>query len=607
MSKLQRMLIAIVVIATSSLSSVTFAQEPSSVDEATVELSQLLADGDDAGFQNAAARILADDDLLTEDPEGYITLLIALGDQQLAVENNDEALAAYARADDLITRIHGEMSVKRRGSLTGQAKAYAALEEFDDAVAAAETSLRIARHHLGDDSPALRDELEILAQITMGPRGALFFDSSDHEAQLLGLTERASDLRSNITVLGGSSVEVDSCSDDAEFQRVEVFYATNRVRTGQVSPRSYYGLQYEADGLKYGSAYVSVPCDRALGSIPTNRVFGLAYRPTDRGRHLVLEDVVEADSAEDYWSEIQETNGKFEGESETFVFIHGFNVSFEGAALRTAQLAVDFELQGAPMFYDWASRGNPLAYARDRDLATGFDLQEELAAFLQDVAEKSGADRVHVIAHSLGNEVLIRALRELAASQDEPLFDQMVFAAPDIKTQDFVRSMNDAATLARGLTLYASDRDKALFYSGVRQFPRAGDANQAVVADGLDSIDTSLASSNFLGHSDFAGNGLDDLRSVIWFGVDPDQRCVLQEGSHRQRQGIWVFEPQCDETVFRAAIVSLRRTSRDAALALADRQISLISRSTREDRQEQLQRWRDVRAQIDVLSSAASN
>ena len=44
------------------------------------------------------------------------------------------------------------------------------------------------------------------------------------------------------------------------------------------------------------------------------------------------------------------------------VFIHGFNVPFEDAIYRTAQLAHDLDFDGAPILYSWPSRGTMLGY-----------------------------------------------------------------------------------------------------------------------------------------------------------------------------------------------------------------------------------------------------
>jgi esterase/lipase superfamily enzyme len=42
---------------------------------------------------------------------------------------------------------------------------------------------------------------------------------------------------------------------------------------------------------------------------------------------------------------------------EALVFVHGYNVTFETAARRTAQLAYDLNFRGVPLMYSWPSKG----------------------------------------------------------------------------------------------------------------------------------------------------------------------------------------------------------------------------------------------------------
>jgi esterase/lipase superfamily enzyme len=45
--------------------------------------------------------------------------------------------------------------------------------------------------------------------------------------------------------------------------------------------------------------------------------------------------------------------------------VHGFNVSFENALRRTAQIAYDLDFDGAPFLFSWPSRDSLLSYASD--------------------------------------------------------------------------------------------------------------------------------------------------------------------------------------------------------------------------------------------------
>ena len=54
-------------------------------------------------------------------------------------------------------------------------------------------------------------------------------------------------------------------------------------------------------------------------------------------------------------------------EKDAFVFIHGYNVTFANAIMRTAQIAHDVGFKGAPILYSWPSAGRTDDYLRDED------------------------------------------------------------------------------------------------------------------------------------------------------------------------------------------------------------------------------------------------
>ena len=91
--------------------------------------------------------------------------------------------------------------------------------------------------------------------------------------------------------------------------------------------------------------------------------------------------------------------------------MHGYNVTFADAARRTAQIAYDLGFDGAPVFYSWPSRAGFAAYEVDRENAEWS--QVDLKNFLGQFAERSQADNIFLIAHSMGSRVLTGALEDL--------------------------------------------------------------------------------------------------------------------------------------------------------------------------------------------------
>jgi len=47
------------------------------------------------------------------------------------------------------------------------------------------------------------------------------------------------------------------------------------------------------------------------------------------------------------------------------LFIHGYNVDFEGAAIRAAQIGCDLKVPGVTAFFSWPSRGSLVSYPAD--------------------------------------------------------------------------------------------------------------------------------------------------------------------------------------------------------------------------------------------------
>jgi esterase/lipase superfamily enzyme len=229
------------------------------------------------------------------------------------------------------------------------------------------------------------------------------------------------------------------------------------------------------------------------------------------------------------------------------VFVHGYNVTFENAARRTAQMAYDLAFEGAAILYSWPSKGSITGYPVD-----GTNVQwstPHLKTFLADVATRTGAQTVHLIAHSMGNRALAGALQSLLAesrAEIHSVFREIVLTAPDIDADIFRRDIAPRlANLPARVTLYASSADKALQASKTyHQYPRAGDsAADMAVIEKIDAIDATAVETGFLGHSYYADNRsvIADLFYLLREGKPPAERFALERVS--AGQGVyWRFK-----------------------------------------------------------------
>lgn len=337
---------------------------------------------------------------------------------------------------------------------------------------------------------------------------------------LLGMT--------SITVLGTGMLVFATIRAGQPAQSSEV--ATSRV----------YGN--DRGELELGVCQVTIPKEHKTGEMERPSIFRLQLREDPR-RHIMLLTVEQ--QTEDAFFSAMKARIDDSTKKEAMVFIHGFNVTFEEAAMRTAQLAYDLKIDGAPVFFSWPSQGGLLRYAVD-ETNVAWSVPH-LKDFLVSVARRSGAQSVNVIAHSMGNRALAAALQILSyeLQEETPLFQQVVLTAPDIDADVFKRDIAPRIVkTANRVTLYASSNDEALKLSKeLHGYPRAGDSGpELLVIPGIDTIDVTMVDTSLLGHSYYGSNNtvLQDLFDLLSNSKPPDQRTWLR-AVPMGTMNYWVF------------------------------------------------------------------
>ena len=333
-------------------------------------------------------------------------------------------------------------------------------------------------------------------------------------------------------------------SGDSGFVRVNVYYATDRALTGKTRPARMFGSDL-ANDLNYGIAEVTIPRTHAPGQFETPSVWKLEFTE-DPAKHVMLQSVSPVDKNAFFGAMSQDLNTS--GASDAFVFIHGYNVAFDKAAKRTAQLARDMNFQGLSVLYSWPSKGATIGYIPDTAVVRLSG--RRLTNFLEDLVAKSGATTIHLIAHSMGNRAMTDALELMAlrrAPIQEPVFDQVIFAAPDVDQGLFAEMMPTIRPLAKRLTLYASDKDRALEASrklhGNR--PRAGQGGDvALQHEAVDTIDMSVLGNDVLAHSYVSNeqSAILDLSMLFWLNLSPENRCGLIGTVADTVRQVWKYE-----------------------------------------------------------------
>lgn len=326
-----------------------------------------------------------------------------------------------------------------------------------------------------------------------------------------------------------------------------VFYGTDRAETGSKEHEKRFGTERSKGGeLRFGVCKVSIPRDHRMGHI--ERPFLEVVFAPDPEKHMTIVDLTPL-PRDAFFGRLGAAVGKSE-QREALVFVHGFNVSFAEAVLRTAQIAYDLGFDGAPITYTWPSRSSLSKTGYHADETNAEWTAPHLERFLTEVAARSGARKIHLIAHSMGNRPLTAALRAMAAKMQpgaRPLFEHIVLTAPDIDTDTFAQLALQFSRPGRRTTLYASSNDKALQFSRDIHggYPRAGDSGRdVVVLHGIDTVEVSTVDTSLIGHSYYGDNRsvLSDLFGLIRDGKAPEKRFGLKP---RSKGGLryWIFQP----------------------------------------------------------------
>lgn len=282
-----------------------------------------------------------------------------------------------------------------------------------------------------------------------------------------------------------------------------VWFGTNRKPDGQGG----FGSERH-DRTTRGRAEVFIPEAHRFGE--TGSPFWKKLLRFDLRDDTLRLQQVTAQERDAWLGEIQQAmrEAKAAGDApHALVFLHGFNVTFEEAAIRAAQIGVDLLVPGATAFFSWPSRGNVAAYPADE--ATIEASEGAITDFLVDFTANCGAEKAHIIAHSMGNRGLLRALQRIAANAEtrgKVKFGQIFLAAPDVDRDLFLNLAQLYHDHAERTTLYASDADLPVHLSAkLHDAPRAGYYTPYTVALGLvDTVAVPDFDLDLLGHAYFA-------------------------------------------------------------------------------------------------------
>lgn len=318
-----------------------------------------------------------------------------------------------------------------------------------------------------------------------------------------------------------------------KFDTVKILFGTDRRQDTSVE-RVSFGAD-RAGELTLGQASITIPKQHTRGIVERPweiSIVGITIykQKEDPEKHFTVQKIGVLD--EDAF--VSAANAQLAA-SKTYrkqaaIFVHGYNNDFDTALYRSAQMAYDMGFDGAPFLYSWPSAAGYSTYEYDQQSARQSIVH--LRRFIRLVTERTNAEKIHLVAHSMGNDVLLEALRELRfqfGPDHDYKISQVILAAPDVDRNVFENLARQIAGISNGITLYASANDRALqasrTYAG--GIARAGDVPEQgpVVIDGVDTIDVSETQQDFWGlnHNTYAETSelLHDIRKIFLTGVRP--------------------------------------------------------------------------------------
>ena len=301
-----------------------------------------------------------------------------------------------------------------------------------------------------------------------------------------------------------------------------IFVGTSRSKTEDANV---FGRD-RASGLSYARLDVSVPPDREPGTL----TFPKSLPANPRTDFVTLDAARYADDVAFKAAVNTALRALPPAERRIMVFVHGFNTNFAEGVYRQAQMMHDFGTPALGVSYSWPSAADARLYLYDRDSA--FYARDGLEHMLRLLAD-TDADRIVIAAHSMGAQVTLEALRQMALTGAPRLFGKLTAVAllsPDVDVDLFRSEITPLLRQNIAWFIFVSGHDRALSVSSfVRgRTARLGSLTDATAIADLDVtvIDMTDIEGDPLGHSVVASS---PVRISLVQGLTRDGPTILDE------------------------------------------------------------------------------
>ncbi len=251
-------------------------------------------------------------------------------------------------------------------------------------------------------------------------------------------------------------------------------------------------------------------------SVPVNHEPGKVERPAfgseDPEKHFMAVSRRWLDEDAFYTEIASHVSGRIGSNRDVLLYVHGFNVTYDEARFRLAQIVNDGRFGGVAVLYTWPSTNSLLDYGAAKENATLS--RDALAKLVRRLSEVPDIGRVHILAHSMGAWLTMEALRENAISGSPTLngkLGDVMLAAPDIDLNVFRQQLARLDPSHVSVLVASNDRALSISRTLAGDRPRLGglDLNNprdraALDELGVKAYDLSPASTGLIGHGTYA-------------------------------------------------------------------------------------------------------
>lgn len=311
-----------------------------------------------------------------------------------------------------------------------------------------------------------------------------------------------------------------------------IYIITNRATSDKQQNCNNQYFRNTISTTKYISCIVNIPKEHSIGALDTS-----SQTILDKDKYFYAYDYKEMNKIEFL--------EKIKNSREILIFVHGFNVEFEEALYRIAQIHYDLKFQGVSILFTWPAGPKEGIFSNllinDTYKFNFENAKNSLTLFKTFIAELlNQIDRntkIYLIVHSMGHQIVIPSLVELSKSTsgNSKKFQEIVFNAPDYPVDSFRNEAPFLQNISRRITIYCSPNDNALKASetvnGTKRIGQCFKVNGINVIN-VQRVDSPILGIGGLGHGYYSSRAiLTDLYQLM-LGLKVENRLFIVKSNY---------------------------------------------------------------------------